>query len=315
MPQVRDASPTPCLVLFDLLKRQGHMSHAELAGIVLSSEPLADGRSAVGHASDRTWLSRFVVRCPVASVQPRLFADFGSSAARLLSRLTHRRRRPMAAEEVLSMALSEEARAMDEALAAAGSDPRPYRNYLDRIAAQGARPAAERAELALVLLVAAGCSADAAAAVDYALAFESRAFGGVSPTPAPSVAPSGPDEAEAGGVPRPWLGLLKVVDGYVAGSVRWVDPDGDGCVVGSLVTGEADVCDVGADVSSRHLRVWAEDGRWWASDLGSTNGTWLHAADGQRRRLEPGVRREVAPSDELLLGASTAFVVVEGLPG
>lgn len=89
---------------------------------------------------------------------------------------------------------------------------------------------------------------------------------------------------------------------------------GEGCVVGSLATGAADLTDAQADVSSRHLRVWRDEDAWWAMDLGSTNGSWLTPAGGERVRLEPGVRREVGPADELALGATTAFVLVEGLP-
>lgn len=62
-------------------------------------------------------------------------------------------------------------------------------------------------------------------------------------------------------------------------------------------------------------RTWREDDAWWAMDLGSTNGSWLTPAGGERVRLEPGVRREVGPADELALGAGTSFVLVEGLPG
>lgn len=91
-------------------------------------------------------------------------------------------------------------------------------------------------------------------------------------------------------------------------------PAGEDCVVGSLATGTADLTDVQADVSSRHLRVWRDEDAWWAMDLRSTNGSWLTPAGGERVRLEPGVRREVGPADELALGATTAFVLVEGLP-
>lgn len=84
--------------------------------------------------------------------------------------------------------------------------------------------------------------------------------------------------------------------------------------MGSLATGTADLTDVQADVSSRHLRVWRDEDAWWAMDLRSTNGSWLTPACGERVRLEPGVRREVGPADELALGATTAFVLVEGLP-
>lgn len=162
-----------------------------------------------------------------------------------------------------------------------------------------------------------GTSSSSGAAVDYVLAREDRLTGPRVSTPAPSaLADPAPGEKD---LPRerpvPSLGLLRVADGYVTGSIWWVDPAGEGCVVGSLATGVADLTDVQADVSSRHLRVWREGDAWWAMDLGSTNGSWLTPACGERVRLEPGVRREVGPADELALGATTAFVLVEGLPG
>lgn len=67
-------------------------------------------------------------------------------------------------------------------------------------------------------------------------------------------------------------------DGYIVGKPHWVDPAGEGCVVGFLATGETSVCDVEQGVSSRHLRLWFEDGSWWAQDLDSANGTWLRPA-------------------------------------
>ena len=36
---------TPCGAMFDIFKRAAHLSHIELCGLVLSSSPLADGRS------------------------------------------------------------------------------------------------------------------------------------------------------------------------------------------------------------------------------------------------------------------------------
>ena len=300
--------------MFDVLKRVGHMSHAELAGIVLSSAPLPDGRSAVAHASDRSWLSRFVVHAPTDAVQDRLFADFGSAAARLSMRLRSRRSRPMTAAGIFAMVTGSEARAMDAAFDAAGGDARPYRNLLERVAANRAYSEAERAELALVLFVAAGCTASAPAAVRYTLAYERRAFGEASPTPASSSLLGTKAAAEKNAPLH--LGLVRTRENYVVGQPRWIDPAGAGCVVGSLASAAADVCDVEKDVSSRHLRIWCEDGSWWASDLGSANGSWLRAAGAAgERRLEPGCRQLLAPGDELRLGALTRFVLIEGLPG
>lgn len=305
---------TPCSVMFDVLKHQAHVSHAELAGIVLSASPMADGRSAVAHASDRSWLSRFVVHAPADAVQDRLFSDFGSAAGRLCMRLRSRRHHPMSAEEIFSMVRSGEAEAMDAALESFGSDPRPYRNALDRMALTPGRTQDEAAQLALVLFVAAGCSGSAAAAVDYLLEWERGSFGVGCPTPA-SAALDGCGDAASAGV-TPCLGLVRVCEGYVMGQPHWVDPAGAGCVVGSLATDDSGLCNVEADVSSRHLRVWFADGAWWASDLGSTNGSWLRPASGPSEvRLEPGERHALAPGDELRLGAFTRFVLLEGLPG
>ena len=38
---------TPCGAMFDIFKRAAHLSHIELCGLVLSSRPLADGRSPI----------------------------------------------------------------------------------------------------------------------------------------------------------------------------------------------------------------------------------------------------------------------------
>lgn len=308
-------SSTPCAVMFDALKRAAHMNHAQVAGIVLSSKPLSDGRSAVAHATDRSWLSRNVVHAPTDATLDRLFADYGSSAIRLGMRLRSRRARPMTSDEVFDMVAGEAGHAMDAALAAAGGDARPYRNLLERLAANREYSATERAELALVLFVAAGCSGSAARAVSYTIAYEQRAFGAVSPTPASSSLQAGPTE-DAGAENALYLGIVRIRNGYVVGQPRWVDPKGPGCVVGSLASGSGDVCDVEKDVSSQHLRIWFEDGAWRARDLGSANGTWLLAAgeDGEKR-LEPEAPCAVGPGDELRLGAATRFVLVEGLPG
>lgn len=56
------AELTPCGAMFDIFKRAAHLSHIELCGLVLSSRPLADGRSPQSRAADRSWVSRFIVR-------------------------------------------------------------------------------------------------------------------------------------------------------------------------------------------------------------------------------------------------------------
>lgn len=78
---------TPCGAMFDIFKRAAHLSHIELCGLVLSSRPLADGRSPQSRAADRSWVSRFIVRAPVGTLQQRYFAEYGTSAARIMSQL------------------------------------------------------------------------------------------------------------------------------------------------------------------------------------------------------------------------------------
>lgn len=97
------AELTPCGAMFDIFKRAAHLSHIELCGLVLSSRPLADGRSPQSRAADRSWVSRFIVRAPVGTLQERYFADYGTSAARIMSQLALRRRNPMDAAAVTNM--------------------------------------------------------------------------------------------------------------------------------------------------------------------------------------------------------------------
>lgn len=94
---------TPCGAMFDIFKRAAHLSHIELCGMVLSSRPLADGRSPQSRAADRSWVSRFIVRAPVGTLQERYFADYGTSAARIMSHLALHRRNPMNATAVINM--------------------------------------------------------------------------------------------------------------------------------------------------------------------------------------------------------------------
>ena len=200
---------------------------------------------------------------------------------------------------------------MEQALEAHRQGATLYRNALERLSQAPGSSAGERAEVLLVLLVAAGCSGSAARAVAYASEYASSAFGMRAATPAPAVMDLGTPAAEEA---RP-LGLLRVRDGLIDGDPSWVDPAGDGVEVGALALGEGDVTEVGADVSGRHLRLRCEDGRWLACDLGSSNGTVLvGGADGSESPLEAGEEVEVHPGDALRLGASTTFVLLEGVP-
>lgn len=306
------AQLTPCGAMFDIFKRHAHISHIDLCNLVLSTRPLADGRSAASRASDRSWVSRFIVRAPVGTLQERYFADYGTSATKILSYLRLRSRNPMEAEAVMNMVCGPAGATMEQALAAAHQDVHLYRNALARLSQASELAPAERAEAVLVLFIAVGCSADVRSSVTFAIDYAHATCGGCTSTPRSM----GFDAAaqDAAEVPRHPLGLLRVRDGYVVSAPLWVEPAGEGVEIGALATGEGDITDVGDDVSARHAHVWCdEQGVWRVEDLGSTNGTVVvNGADRVCMQAEPGRSVVLEPGDELKLGESTTFAVLLG---
>ena len=149
---------TPCGAMFDIFKRAAHLSHIELCGLVLSSRPLADGRSPQSRAADRSWVSRFIVRAPVGTLQQRYFAEYGTSATRIMSQLALRQRNPMDSTAVINMVCGPAGEPMVRALEECHQDTNLYRNALDRLSQAAELMPAERAEAVLVLFVAVGCS-------------------------------------------------------------------------------------------------------------------------------------------------------------
>lgn len=317
--------PTPCGVLFDLLKRHGKMTHGELAGYILSGRPLSDGRSPLDRARDRTWLSHCIVHAPVGTLQERYFADWGTAASHVVARLgMGRAGRRLDPDGLIEVLCGGPGRAMDRALRRCHQDAQLFRNALERLAHEGGKSPSERAEAALALFMAAACTADVRQSVSYAMGFAERGLGHRVATPAVG-------ELRAHGshaAPETVLGLIRVEGEYVAGGPHWLAPGG--CVVGALATGEGDVTDVGAGVSARHLRAWREEpaaekdarpgspdrGRWLVEDFGSTNGTVLvSGADGSRSELVPGRPAVLLPGDRLVLAGTTVLVAVEGLAG
>ena len=101
MPLKRANEQTPCGALFDILKRFGGISHKELASMILSERPLADGRSPQSRSSDRSWVSRFVVHAPADASQERLFRDYGVAAQRVMNRLRTSRSGSRTCAEIL----------------------------------------------------------------------------------------------------------------------------------------------------------------------------------------------------------------------
>lgn len=86
--------------------------------------------------------------------------------------------------------------------------------------------------------------------------------------------------------------------------------------LGALALGESDITDVDSDVSAEHARIWRSDcDGWLVKDLGSSNGTLVvDGADRAENKVQGDTAVSLHAGDELHLGASTVFAVVEGMP-
>lgn len=118
------------------------------------------------------------------------------------------------------------------------------------------------------------------------------------------VEPLAPERAAVRQSPR----VLLVVDGTVTGAI------GEGVVLGRNPTpngGERAVAiaDLGREISKAHLALRTDvDGRVWAVDRNSTNGSTLTRADGATGRLTPGAEVEVGPGDVIRIGSHAVAV-------
>ena len=302
----RDISPANIMV------RTAHLSHIELCGLVLSSRPLADGRSPQSRAADRSWVSRFIVRAPVGTLQHRYFAEYGTSAARIMSQLALRQRNPMDSTAVINMVCGPAGEPMVRALEECHQDTNLYRNALDRLSQAAELMPAERAEAVLVLFVAVGCSADVRSSVNYAIDYAHATCGGGTSTPRSLGMSMTAGEREP--APAHPLGLLRVQNSFVVSAPRWIQPSEQGVEIGALATGEGDITDVGDDVSARHAHIWCDaQNIWRVEDLSSTNGTVV--VNGATRvciQVEPGRSAQLNPGDELKLGESTTYAILFG---
>lgn len=305
---------TPCGVMFDVFKRSCGIKHNELAEMVLSSRPLSDGRSPKSRTSDRSWVSRFIVHAPAGSLQERYFADYGRAATRVMSRLRTRGSKVFDPQQILDVVCGDAGRAMDAALAACHQDAHLYRNVLDRINLSSGTTVGERAEAALVLFVAVGCSGNVGKAVAYTADYVRSMHVNLMSTPVmEKIDVSDRSSIDAW---EPRLGLIRVRDGYVCSAPYWVEPMGEGVTIGALALGDCDITDVDSDVSAEHARIWRSDqDGWLVKDLGSSNGTFV--VDGANRiqnKLQGDAVAALHAGDELHVGNSTVFAVVEGMP-
>ena len=119
------------------------------------------------------------------------------------------------------------------------------------------------------------------------------------------------------------LGLLRIEGASVRLPGHELFEGPGSTVIGFMPSGPHTVCVDDDEVSAEHLRVFLEDGCWYAQGLSSTNGTVLvSGADGAETLIEPPrsgrtpgsayppVRIDVG--DVLCLGSRTSFLVVLG---
>ena len=266
------AELTPCGAMFDIFKRAAHLSHIELCGLVLSSRPLADGRSPQSRAADRSWVSRFIVRAPVGTLQERYFADYGTSAACIMSQLALRRRNPMDAAAVTNMVCGPAGEPMVRALEECHQDTNLYRNALERLSQAAELMPAERAEAILVLFVAVGCSADVRSSVTYAIDYAHATCGGAT---SPSE-----EGVEIGALATGEGDITDVGDDVSARHAHiWCDDSGTWFV---------------EDLSSTNGTVV------------------VNGATSVCIQVEPGRSAQLNPGDELKLGESTTYAILLG---
>lgn len=101
------------------------------------------------------------------------------------------------------------------------------------------------------------------------------------------------------------MASIKILCGTSAGRV--IELDAAPAFVGRAEANTVRLVDPG--VSSRHAKLWVDDGQWWVMDLGSTNGTLVNDADIDREPLRDGDRIAFGPIIGVFQGAAPAAVI------
>ena len=156
----------------------------------------------------------------------------------------------MRGSDVLVMLRDQGIPEMAAALSRIGEDASVLRNVFDRLVCGSGYSEDERADVAMVLFISAGCMGSARKAAAFALEYAQTSHGGrLAATPAIMMRDDDAEDArEIEPLPLS-LGLLRVVDGYVKGSPHWVDPGSKEIEIGALALGDGDIADVGATES------------------------------------------------------------------
>ena len=311
---------TPSAVLYGDLRTYANITNREAAQVLLSDTAVLGSMAPRFRVDDKTWLSRNVVHATPERTPP--LADSTEAALNLTARIIRSADDPGRIEELTSHYSGKVCENLAAALDAhvspdAGSY---YLNTVLRIKALPLRRESNRLVLLLMLFIIAGSTGDPFLATrlteTYAVRKLNVDFGTMTTTTAQRRVE--PEKL------TPALALLRLVGNSVRETLYTLSTDPEGTVIGSLPLGSSTIADVDADVSRNHLRLWTENGTWYAQDLGSTNGSCLiSGADRSetviapprkerdpRTALQPSSPVSIANSDTLRLGATTCFLVV-----
>lgn len=312
---------TPSSIMYADLKAFGRISNRDAAWLLLSPDARSGGipvRARINN--DRTFLSREVVHVRPANAQPAWFGDIAQASLTIAGRIADTLNEANPQQAIANHYHGPAAREMAETLAACGLDATLYNNALAKIAQASLANEHDRAALFLMLFVAAGCLADPSAAISIVEDYAAKKLASGLYTTETSVGPGYAESQRA--TPSTRLGLLRIVGGMAKPPLRPLSCDPEGTVIGALAAGPNDISDVGRDVSRRHLRIWREQGHWYAQGLESTNGTAVVAGDTRITRVVEPPRRtripgtayppvEILASDLLCLGETTQFLVMQ----
>ena len=308
---------TPREVMFEEVYAHWGVSNKALARAVVLHDSVTSGKSPLELIEVRSSLSRFVVHVDPGENVYGWIAPYGQSVPRVMALLKQAKRLSDSAS-ILSAMTGECAAAMRASLDEHGSDGALFANVARRIGSGEVGNLADAAETAVALFVVAGCTGDARQAARYAIdMMRHLAMAAELRTQVPMS-----DETSTFTASATRLGLYRLSGGRLSGAPYPLNEAPEGTEIGSMSLAQHSINDVGHGVSRRHARIWRDNaGVWRIEDLGSTNGTVVVRANGQRAvvshpraaaNAKPAAgQTPIAPGDRIVLAGKTEFSVVE----
>src|SRR2546427_4981002 len=86
------------------------------------------------------------------------------------------------------------------------------------------------------------------------------------------------------GKEKTYMASLRIINGSLENQEIELTPD-------PMTVGRSSACNIrigDAGVSSKHAKLWCEDGNYFVMDMGSTNGTFVNEKDVDREQLNDG---------------------------